>query len=58
MIGIRVVVIPDDNAAADPRIPKSVIENLSQNQVLMGLNMMYVRKSLWDRMKHAFPLRP
>ena len=53
--GIRVEIVPDDDAAADPRIPKDVLEKLGPHEVLMGLNMMYVRAALWERMKHRVP---
>jgi hypothetical protein len=52
--GYRVEVVPDDNAAADPRIPKNVLEKLDASCALMGPTMMYVRQSVWDRMKHHF----
>jgi hypothetical protein len=54
--GIRVEIVPDDNAAADPRVPKDVLEALGPHKVLMNFAMMYVRQSCWDGMKHHFPL--
>ena len=59
--GIRVEVVPDDDAEAYTRIPKDVLEALGQDTVLVGLNMMYVRASQWERMReqinHRFQLR-
>lgn len=53
---VRVEVVPDDDAAADPRIPKNVLEALGPDCVLISKvgHMMYVRQSKWDRMKHHF----
>jgi hypothetical protein len=54
--GTRVEVVPDDNAEANPLIPKDVLAALGQNTVLAGLNMMYVRASTWDRIKDGFAI--
>jgi hypothetical protein len=53
--GIRVEIVPADDADADPRIPKDVLEALGPDTVLMGLNMMYIRAPNWERIKHRFP---
>lgn len=55
---IRVEVVPDDDAQADPRIPKDVLEALGPDTVLSGMSMMYIRASNWERIKHKFPPRP
>jgi hypothetical protein len=57
--GIRVEVVPDKDAEADPRIPKDVLEALRPGDVLMSKvgHMMYVRATTWERIKHRFPLR-
>jgi hypothetical protein len=61
MLGLRVEVVPDDDAEADPDIPKDVLAALGPDTVLAGLNMMYIRASNWERMReqinHRFPLR-
>lgn len=56
MLGVRVEVVPDNDAESDPRIPKDVLEALGPDEVLMSKvgHMMYVRASLWARMKHHF----
>ena len=51
---MRVEVVPDDDADADPRIPKDVLASLSVDSVLMNAAMMYVRASTWERIKHRF----
>jgi hypothetical protein len=58
MAGTRVEVVPDNDAEADPRIPKNVLELLGPHDVLMSKvgHMMYVRASNWERIKHNFPL--
>jgi hypothetical protein len=55
--GLRVEVVPDNDADADPRIPKDVLEALGPDTVLSGLGMMYIRASNWERVKDHFPLR-
>jgi hypothetical protein len=57
MFGVRVEVVPDDDAEADPLIPKDVLEALGPDTVLAGLFMMYIRASNWERIKHRFPLK-
>lgn len=54
--GYRVEVVPDDDTDADPRIPKSVLEALRPDEALMGPTMMYIRRTLWERMKKRFKL--
>jgi hypothetical protein len=49
--GVRVEVVPDDDAEADPRIPKDVLESLGPDTVLAGINMMYIRAGNWARIK-------
>lgn len=58
MFGTRVEVIPDDDASADPRIPKDVLEALGPNDVLMSRvgHMIYIRAANWERIKGRFPL--
>ena len=56
--GIRVEVVPDDDVQAHPDIPKDVLEKLDQESVLMGLRMMYVRASHWERLKKMFDRLP
>jgi hypothetical protein len=53
MFGARVEVVPDDDANADPRIPKDVLEALGPNDVLMSRvgHMMYIRAANWERVK-------
>lgn len=55
---LRVEVVPDDDAQADARISKDVLEALEPNTVLYGRSMMYIRASNWERIKHRFALRP
>jgi hypothetical protein len=55
--GMRVEVVHDDDAAADPLIPKDVLARLGPFDVLFGLNMLYTRDANWERIKHRFPLR-
>ena len=55
--GLRVEVIPDDDADADPRIPKDVLAALGPKDVLMSFAMMYIRRSNWECIKHSFPVR-
>ncbi len=56
MFGTRVEVVPDDDGKADPRIPKDVLAALEPDVVLVSPlgDMMYVRATNWDRMKHQF----
>lgn len=57
---VRVEVVPDNDAEADPRIPKDVLEELRQNDVLMSRmgHMMYVRAATWERIRDRFPAGP
>ncbi len=55
--GTRVEIVPDDDADADPRIPKDVLADLGQNNILANFGVMYVRHSTWERMKHRFPVK-
>lgn len=57
---VRVEVVPDDDAAANPQIPKDVLEALRRGDVLMSKvgHMMYVRAGTWEGIKHRFPLLP
>lgn len=57
MFGYRVVVVPDDDSQAHADVPKDVLAALGTEDVLMGISMMYVRVSLWDRIKDQFPPR-
>jgi hypothetical protein len=50
-----VEVLPDDDRLADPRIPKDVLEQLGPDDVVSNGFMMYVRASLWRRLKDRFP---
>lgn len=54
---VRVEVVPDENRLADPAIPKSVLEKLGPDDVLVSKvgHMMYVRAAHWERIKHHFP---
>lgn len=54
---VMVHVVSDDDANADPRIPKNVLERLGPDDVLIGklARAMYIRQSHWDRIKHLFP---
>lgn len=56
--GMRVEIVPDDDANARPEIPKSVLEALGPEEVLMSPlgHMMYVRQSCWNRIKDNFPV--
>jgi len=56
-VGLRVEVVPDDNAQADPRIPPDVLEALKPDSFLTNGTMIYIRASLWDSVKHHFPGR-
>lgn len=60
MFGIRVEVVPDDDAKAHPDIPKDVLEALGLGTVLMSRvgHMMYIRASNWERIKDRFPPMP
>lgn len=55
----RVEIVPDDDAEAQPDIPKAVLAALGTDEVLMSKtgHMMYLRASLWERIKHRFPPR-
>lgn len=57
MLGIRVEVVHDDDAAADPRIPADVLEALGPDTVLSNGKMIYIRAANWERIKHRFPLQ-
>lgn len=52
----RVEIVPDNDADADPRIPKDILENLEPDSLLISKvgHMMYVRKSHWDKIKVHF----
>lgn len=52
--GLRVEIVPDDDAEAHPSIPNDVLENLKPDTALIGFHMMYVRASLWEKMKVKF----
>jgi hypothetical protein len=52
--GVRVEVVPDNDADADPRIPKDVLANLDADSILMNSAMMYIRASTWEWFKHHF----
>jgi hypothetical protein len=56
--GMRVVIVPDDNADADPRIPKDILDTLGQHEILTNSHMMYIRASQWERIKHRFVETP
>lgn len=56
MIGVRVEVVPDNDEDADPRIPKDVLAALTPETTLIGLRMMYVRQSLWEKIKEIVPV--
>lgn len=53
---VLVEVVADDDDAADPRIPKGVLEMLGPQDVLISKvgHMMYIRQAHWDRIKHHF----
>lgn len=55
---VRVEVVADDDAAADPRIPKDVLAKLGPDDVMISKvgHMMYIRQSQWDKIKHHFPV--
>lgn len=60
--GMRVELVADDDALADPRIPKSVLAELKQDMALIAPTgcMLYVRKSSWERYleRHFKPAAP
>lgn len=58
LLGYRVEVVPDNDADADPRIPKDVLAKLGPDDVLMSFRMCYVRASKWATMKPAFEKLP
>jgi hypothetical protein len=51
---MRVEVVPDNDADADPRIPNDVLANLAGDTVLMNATMMYVRATTWEQIKRRF----
>ena len=53
---VRVEVVPDNDEEVRPEIPKDVLVILGPDDVLMAKtgHMMYVRSSLWERIKHRF----
>jgi len=51
MTGVRVEVVPDDDAQADPRIPKDVLAALQPGIILTGWNMLYVRQADWEGLR-------
>lgn len=55
--GVRVEIVPDDDAQADPLIPRDILAALGPNDILMAKtgHMMYVRASRWAQIEHAFP---
>lgn len=57
MIGIRVEIVPDDDRQARSDIPKDVLAALGPCDVLMNFAMMYVRASLWEKIKHEFAIK-
>lgn len=56
MFGVRVEVVPDNDAEAHPDIPHEILDMLDQKTILMsnGGHMMYIRQSHWERVKHRF----
>jgi hypothetical protein len=56
--GVRVEIVSDDDRLADPRIPKDVLAQLGPDDVLTNGVMMYVRASLWRRLKNRFATVP
>ena len=56
----RVEIVPDNDAEADPRIPKNVLENLGPGSLLISKvgHMMYIRASHWEKIKHQFKQLP
>ena len=54
--GVRVVVVADNDAEADPRIPKDVLAALTPTTVLTNGTMMYMRVSLWKKCRDYFPV--
>lgn len=56
---VTVEVVPDDDAQANPQIPKDVLEKLDQDALLISKvgHMLYIRHSHWERIKHHFPIR-
>ncbi len=52
----RVEIIPDDDAKADPEVPKDVLEKLGPSHIMLSKSghMMYIRASHWERIKHKF----
>jgi hypothetical protein len=53
----RVEVVPDNDADADPRIPKDVLVALGPDAVLTNGHMMYIRAAKWERVKYYFPFK-
>ena len=59
LAGVQVIVVPDDNAqAVIQKIAPGILAQLGPNNTLMSNDSlrMYVRASLWDRMKDSFAL--
>jgi hypothetical protein len=55
--GYRIEIVPDNDADANQRIPKDVLASLPQGECLMGLAMMYVRQSTWEKLEPNFNRR-
>ena len=55
---VRIEIVPDDDAKANPLIPKDVLAALDRNAVLVANtgHMMYVRESLWAKIEKHVPL--
>lgn len=53
---VRVEVVPDDDALANPLIPGDVLAALGPDTVLMSKtgHMMYVRAAKWEQIKNRF----
>lgn len=51
---VRVEVVPDDDALANPLIPRDVLAALGPDTVLMSKtgHMMYVRAAKWKLLKN------
>lgn len=58
MFNMRVELVADDDADANLRIPKDVLDALGPDTILVGRQMMYIRRANWEKLKHRFPAQP
>lgn len=50
---VHVEVVPDDDENVSPHIPRTVLRELSANNVVMMGHTMFIRESSWTRMRET-----